>query len=202
MPPINEYKRARLPNFYVIILHTPRRERKKERERSEGCSEVVVVINIHPPFPATITSTPELRLTHRLRLREALITLYVSILTLRYGSRNFPPISLLQFCENQDFKFSVQNPPKADSSSSESILRRYASRERFIKEYIIDDENLECVLSFGIRCKDGGYVPLASDARMVVMSCLLPKLMIYMSRSDKGACGSTTRLTAIADYRT
>ncbi|MED6164278.1 hypothetical protein PIB30_088163 [Stylosanthes scabra] len=43
----------------------------------------VVVITIHPPLPAAITSTPELRLTHRLRLREALFILYVFILTLR-----------------------------------------------------------------------------------------------------------------------
>ncbi|MED6211899.1 hypothetical protein PIB30_077985 [Stylosanthes scabra] len=58
--------------------------------------------------------------------------------------------------QGPDFKFNVQNPFRVDSSSLETILR-------------------EC-----------GYVPFVSDAMMVVMSRLLPKLMIYVSRSDKG----------------
>ncbi|MED6115873.1 hypothetical protein PIB30_094806 [Stylosanthes scabra] len=40
-----------------------------------------------------ITSTSELRLTHCLRLREALFILYVFIATLRYGYLVFPSIS-------------------------------------------------------------------------------------------------------------
>ncbi|MED6113890.1 hypothetical protein PIB30_075014 [Stylosanthes scabra] len=42
-----------------------------------------VVVTIHHPLSAAISFTSELRLTHRLRLREALAILYVSILILR-----------------------------------------------------------------------------------------------------------------------
>ncbi|MED6125891.1 hypothetical protein PIB30_072911 [Stylosanthes scabra] len=63
----------------------------------------VVVVTIHHPLPAAITSTPELRLTHRLRIREALFTLYISILALRYGYQAFPLILPFQICENQGF---------------------------------------------------------------------------------------------------
>ncbi|MED6163441.1 hypothetical protein PIB30_079976 [Stylosanthes scabra] len=45
-----------------------------------------------------VTSTPELRLTHHLRLREALITLYVSIPPLRYGYHVFLSVLPLQIC--------------------------------------------------------------------------------------------------------
>ncbi|MED6119652.1 hypothetical protein PIB30_013528 [Stylosanthes scabra] len=47
------------------------------------CLEMVVVNTIHPPLPAVITFTPELRLTHCLRLREALSILFDSIPPLR-----------------------------------------------------------------------------------------------------------------------
>ncbi|MED6187774.1 hypothetical protein PIB30_079710 [Stylosanthes scabra] len=46
----------------------------------------MVVSTIHHHLPATITSTPELRLTHRLRLYEARHFFYVSILSLRWCS--------------------------------------------------------------------------------------------------------------------
>ncbi|MED6152170.1 hypothetical protein PIB30_089310 [Stylosanthes scabra] len=40
---------------------------------------MVVVITIHPPLSTAITFVPELRLTHRLRLREACSVLFDSI---------------------------------------------------------------------------------------------------------------------------
>ncbi|MED6176292.1 hypothetical protein PIB30_086718 [Stylosanthes scabra] len=50
-----------------------RKERRVERELSGGGGAT-----IHHPLPAAKTSTPELRLTHRLWLHEACHLLYVS----------------------------------------------------------------------------------------------------------------------------
>ncbi|MED6153021.1 hypothetical protein PIB30_097549 [Stylosanthes scabra] len=50
------------------------------RERAKvACMGVVVVTTIHAPLPAAITFVPELRLMHRLCLREACSVLFDSI---------------------------------------------------------------------------------------------------------------------------
>ncbi|MED6224989.1 hypothetical protein PIB30_089452 [Stylosanthes scabra] len=73
-PLINGHKGPKALTFHSFP--SPLRRREK-RELIESFLEVVVT-TIHHPLPAAITSTPELRLMHRLRLREACHLLYVS----------------------------------------------------------------------------------------------------------------------------
>ncbi|MED6174429.1 hypothetical protein PIB30_068865 [Stylosanthes scabra] len=70
-----KYIRARSPN--LIHSSSFSEERKKiEAERKGGVHGGGGGVTIHPLYPASITFTPELRLTHRLRLRKALFVLF------------------------------------------------------------------------------------------------------------------------------
>ncbi|MED6187295.1 hypothetical protein PIB30_075086 [Stylosanthes scabra] len=66
-----------MPLYQPISFFFPSKKRVRWEVRS------VLVVTIHHPLLVAICPTPELRLTHRLWLREARHFLYVSIPTMR-----------------------------------------------------------------------------------------------------------------------